>query len=96
MHDPPGIDQRDELDRLAALISSLDLVVSVDNSVAAMAASCGVPTILLQSGLFQITGDGDALFANVHPCMAGPDPFDRDHVLAAAGVKIREFLALAS
>ena len=92
VHNPPGIDQRNELDRVAALISSLDLVVSVDNAVAAIAASCGVQTILLERGLFQISGDGDVLFGNVHPCLKGSRIFNRAEVLAAAGTRFQRFL----
>jgi Flp pilus assembly protein TadD len=92
VHNPPGIDQRNELDRVAALISSLDLVVSIDNAVAAIAASCGVRTILLERGMFQISADGDVLFANVHPCIQGSRVFNRAEVLAAAGTIFQKFL----
>jgi tetratricopeptide (TPR) repeat protein len=93
VHDPPGLDQRNELDRVAALISSLDLVVSVDNAVAAIAASCGVPTILLERGMFQIAGEGDALYGNVHPCLRGAETFDRGKALARAGTTLKQLLA---
>jgi tetratricopeptide (TPR) repeat protein len=91
--DPPDLDQRNELGRVAALISSLDLVVSVDNAVGAIAASCGVPTILLERGMFQISGDGDALFGNVHPCLSGAETFNRSKALAKAGATLKNLLA---
>jgi Flp pilus assembly protein TadD len=96
VHDPPGIDQRNELDRVAALLTELDIVVSVDNAVVAIAGSCGVPTIMLERGTFQISGDGDALFANVHPCLEGSRVFDRREVLAAAGDRFRALLGRTS
>ncbi|MFO1187072.1 MAG: tetratricopeptide repeat protein [Alphaproteobacteria bacterium] len=44
---PPGLDQRSEIDRLAALLSSLDAVVSAPTVVAMLAAAVGTPTIKL-------------------------------------------------
>jgi len=92
VHDPPDLDQRNELDRVAALIRGLDLVVSVDNAVGAIAASCGVPTILLERGMFQISGDGDALFGNVYPCLQGTETFSRSKALVRAGATVRRLL----
>lgn len=92
VHDPPDLDQRNELDRVAALISSLDLVVSVDCAVAAIAASCGIPTILLERAMFQIAGEGDALYGNVHPCLRGVETFDRGRALARAGTILEQLL----
>lgn len=46
---PVGIDQKNELDRVAAMISVLDLVVSVNTSVLLIAGAVGVPAIGLHS-----------------------------------------------
>lgn len=46
---PSGIDQRDELDRVAAIIAALDLVVSPNTSVLMMAGAVGTPSIGLHS-----------------------------------------------
>ena len=51
VHDPEGIDQKEELDRLAALMSELDLVISVATSVACMAGALGLPTFKLGPGI---------------------------------------------
>jgi len=47
LHIPPRIDQKQEIDRLAALLSSLDAVVSAPTVVAMLAAAVGTPTIKL-------------------------------------------------
>jgi tetratricopeptide (TPR) repeat protein len=41
---PPGLDQKDELDRTAAMLGVLDAVVSAPTAVAAMAGALGMPT----------------------------------------------------
>lgn len=46
---PPGIDQREELDRVAAMIAALDLVISPNTSVLMMAGAVGTPSIGLHS-----------------------------------------------
>ena len=46
---PPDIDLRQDLDDLAALCVALDLVVSVPNATAALAAACGAETWFLTS-----------------------------------------------
>lgn len=46
---PPGIDQKDELDRVAAIIAALDLVISPNISVLMMAGAVGTPSIGLHS-----------------------------------------------
>ena len=65
IHQPPGLYQRDELDRLAALISELDVVVTVDTSVCSMAASCGVRTIRLEASYLMLANGRDAFFDNL-------------------------------
>lgn len=47
LHMPPGLDQKHEIDRLAALLSTLDAVVSAPTVVAMLAAAVGTPTIKL-------------------------------------------------
>lgn len=46
---PSGIDQREELDRVAAMIAALDLVISPNTSVLMMAGAVGTPSIGLHS-----------------------------------------------
>jgi Flp pilus assembly protein TadD len=45
LHIPPGIDQKQELDRTAALLSCLQVVISAPTAVSWMAAACGVKTL---------------------------------------------------
>ena len=47
VHTFPEIDPLTELETFAALISSLDLVITIDNSTAHLAGALGVPTWLL-------------------------------------------------
>jgi Flp pilus assembly protein TadD len=47
IHDLPGIDPLIELDNFSALISALDLVISVDNSTVHLAGALGTPAWLL-------------------------------------------------
>jgi len=42
---PPGLDQKQEIDRTTALIAALDAVVSAPTSVSWMSAAVGVPTL---------------------------------------------------
>ena len=45
------IDSRNDLDGLAAQLSALDLVITVDNSTAQLAGALGVPAWVLRSGI---------------------------------------------
>ncbi|MFZ1988183.1 MAG: tetratricopeptide repeat protein [Alphaproteobacteria bacterium] len=47
IHVPPGLDQRREIDRLAALLSELDVVVSAPTVVPVLSASVGTPSFKL-------------------------------------------------
>ena len=91
IHKPPGIYQRDELDRLAALISELDIVVTIDTSVCAMAAACGIPTIRLEASYFMLTNRHDAFFDNLYPCRDAQSPFSRSDALLRASAKFQEW-----
>src|SRR5581483_823939 len=44
---PPGLDQKNELDRTAAMLSTLDRVISAPTAVSWLAAGVGVKTIRL-------------------------------------------------
>jgi len=57
LHVPPGLAQRDEIDRLGALLAELDAVVSAPTMVAVLAAAVGTPTIkLTHSGSWTALG----------------------------------------
>lgn len=47
IHEPPGLDIRNDLDDLAALCCALDLVISVPNATGALAGACGAPLLML-------------------------------------------------
>lgn len=64
---PPGLDQRNNLDDTAAYMSALDLVVSADTSPCLIAAAIGLPTIRLSCGVFRVFDDRDLWFANIRP-----------------------------
>lgn len=53
VHRVPGIDLRDDLDGVAAIIAACDWVVTISNTVAHMAGAIGRPTLLL---LPRVTG----------------------------------------
>jgi Flp pilus assembly protein TadD len=92
IHEPPGLYQRDELDRLAALISELDMVIAADTSVCAMAAASGVRTIRLEASYMLLANGADALFENLYPCRDTEVPFSRDAILRRASGKFNEWM----
>jgi tetratricopeptide (TPR) repeat protein len=49
LHVPPGLDQKNEIDRVAALLAGLDVLVSAPTAVAMLAAAVGTPTLKLTS-----------------------------------------------
>jgi len=51
LHQPPGLDQRDDLEGVCGLLSCLDLVITAPTTVSALAGSLGVPTWQLNSGI---------------------------------------------
>lgn len=63
---PRGIDQREELDRLAAMIAALDLVISPNTSVLMIAGAVGTPSIGLHSqcGAIFFGANADPWFPN--------------------------------
>ena len=50
IHTPPGLDQFDDLDGVAALLSGLDLVISAPTAVAALSGALGCPTLRVLRG----------------------------------------------
>lgn len=49
IHQPQGIDLKDDLDDLAALCSAMDIILAPSNATSNISAACGVPTWLLSS-----------------------------------------------
>ncbi|MBM86677.1 MAG: hypothetical protein CMM47_11735 [Rhodospirillaceae bacterium] len=83
--------QRDDLERLAALIACLDIVVTVDTSICTVAAASGIPTIRLEASYMTLTSGRDAFFKNVFPCRDIDCAFDRTEALRRASEKYREW-----
>tara|TARA_E500000305_G_scaffold32716_1_gene24781 strand:- start:5010 stop:6983 length:1974 start_codon:yes stop_codon:yes gene_type:complete len=74
VHDFPDLDQTKELDRVAALMSCLDLAVSPGTAALALACSIGIPVIGLQKS-YLFVGDGrDILFPNLYPVKSRSAP----------------------
>ncbi|WP_193179949.1 tetratricopeptide repeat protein [Nisaea sediminum] len=96
IHDPTGIDQKNELDRLAAMLSALDAVVSVDTAVCPLAAAVGTPTLRLGRGLLYLSDGHDAVLGSCYPLAPRAEPFDMRVCLERAAQKLREILTSPS
>ena len=67
---PPGLDQKQEIDRTAAMIATLDAVVSAPTAVSWIAAGLGVPTFkMLYNNSWTSFGEGYEPFAPSCRCM---------------------------
>lgn len=73
---PTDLDQREDLDGVAALIAALDGVISTATSVCVLAAAVGCPTIRLASSFYSILDDRDFFFANVMPALRRDEAMD--------------------
>ena len=89
LHVPPGIDQKQELDRTTALLCCLEVMISAPTAVSWMAAACGVRTFKpLYDNSWTSFGTGYELFAPAAQ-LIGPDtPGDWSGCFA----KLEEFL----
>lgn len=67
VHDFPDLNQTKELDRVAALMSCLDLAVSPGTAALALACSVGIPVIGLQKSYLFADDGRDILFPNLYP-----------------------------
>lgn len=68
---PEGLDLRNDLDRLAALVAELDLVIAIPNAVLCMAGAVGTPSIgLYQAPNFTFLGtERQPWFPNERPVL---------------------------
>ncbi|WP_420566479.1 hypothetical protein [Thalassobaculum sp.] len=66
---PEDLDQMEDLDGVAALISALDGVVSTATSVCVLSGALGCPTIRLDSSFYSILDGRDFFFADIKPTM---------------------------
>jgi tetratricopeptide (TPR) repeat protein len=69
VHEFDDLDQMLELDRVAALMSCLDLVIAPSSTVCHLACSVGVPTIAMDKSNFMCVDERDPLFLNLYPVM---------------------------
>ena len=96
LYEPEGIDQKNELDRVAAMMSALDAVVSVDTAVCPLAASIGTPTIRLGWSHLYL-GDGyDAVLGSCHPMASNVERFDMSVSLSRAAKALPKILKVSS
>ncbi len=73
VHDFPELDQTHELDRVAALMSCLDLAIAPSTTVCHLACAVGIPTIGMDKSNFDCINQRDPLFSNLLPVMDGTD-----------------------
>lgn len=76
IHDFPDLDQTHELDRVAALMSNLDLAIAPSTTVCHLASAVGVPTIAMDKSNFMCCDKRDPLFLNLYPVMRRDDVHD--------------------
>jgi len=96
IHNPPGLDQVKELDRVLALMTCLDLIVTPATTVQALAGASGVPTIGLDKSNFHYTDGRDPIFANLYPVKHPDEPTLTDGLAERFGKALRHFLETGS
>jgi len=94
IHDFPALDQKNDLDGVAALIAALDAVISAPTTVSNISGALGVPTLRLmrERGFTTLGTDGEPFQPAVIPVF--PErPGDWDAVLSAATQELRHLNA---
>ena len=82
---PPALDQKNELDRTAAMLSSLDMLLSAPTAVSWLAAGAGVKTFkLLYHVSWTAFGQAYEPFAPACRCVGPKNPGDWNEVFAQA------------
>lgn len=83
----PGLDVREEIDELAALCGTLDMVIAAGNATAALCGALGRPTAILTAPYSwpRLGSEGHPWFAAARP-LAPPTPGDWQSVMAQAAV----------
>ncbi|WP_323797376.1 tetratricopeptide repeat protein [Nisaea sp.] len=76
IHVPEGIDQRNELDRVAAMLSALDCVVGMGAAPILLASAVGAEVIHLGWCRFHCADEHDVVFGNCHPMLRRDERFD--------------------
>lgn len=76
LHIPEGIDQRNDLDRVAAMLSALDCVVGMGAAPVLLASAVGTEVIHLGWCRFHCADEHDVVFGNCHPMLRRNEKFD--------------------
>ncbi|WP_339850168.1 tetratricopeptide repeat protein [uncultured Nisaea sp.] len=92
IHDFPDLNQTNELDRVAALMSCLDLVIAPATAALALACAVGVPVIGLEKSYFLYGDENDPMFANLYPVKRPSEPTIVPDRAQRMGEAIRYFL----
>ena len=92
IYDPEDIDQKNELDRVAAMLSALDAVVSVDTAISPLAASIGTPTIRLGWSHLRLSDGYDAVLGSCRPMTGNLERFEVEVSLPRAGKALPKIL----
>lgn len=96
IYDPEDIDQKNELDRVAAMLSALDAVVSVDTAISPMAASMGTPTIRLGWSHLRLSDGYDAVLGSCHPMTGNLERFEVEVSLPRGAKALPKILTVSS
>ena len=88
----PDLDQVEDLEGVAALISSLDLVISASTTVLHLACALGVKTISTYYPNFRSTRGADPMFENCYPLLDAGEVFCSRKVSERVGKTMREYL----
>ena len=89
----PDLDQVEDLEGVAALISSLDLVISASTTVLHLACALGVKTISTYYPNFRSTRGADPMFENCYPMLDAGEVFCSRKVAERIGKTVREYLS---
>ena len=89
----PDLDQVEDLEGVAALISSLDLVISASTTVLHLACALGVKTISTYYPNFRSTRGADPMFENCYPMLAAGEVFCSKKVSERIGKTVRQYLS---
>ena len=93
VHQFEDLDQTFELDRVAALISCLDLVIAPSSTVCHLASSMGVPTIAMDKSNFMCVDERDPLFLNLYPVMRRNEAANPSLAASRTAAAVYYFLA---
>ena len=87
------LDQVEDLDGVAALISSLDIVISASTTVLHLACALGVKTISTYYPNFRSSRGADPMFENCYPMLGAGEVFCSRKVSERIGETVRDYLS---